>query len=201
MKHLIAKLSLAAAALAAPVAMHAQTDRIIGGFTTVAFNQTFLQQLPSLGVTLTDLSGAPLRNGINVLRAVQGVIDLQTTVTDVQFRGGYQALVGGTTIRVEDITLDTTTTSATFTGVLVVNGTVTGRQDILIINRQPAFVLPLQPKNGVLVLPEFSLGLAPAFVAQINQAAGSAVLTPGTQVGTAVATSIVVPDTSRAFEE
>lgn len=194
MKSIVSKLALAVVMLFAPLALQAQTDQITGGYAVFTFTSLLLQQLASAGATLTDLSRNPLQNGALTLPSVQGVIDTQNGNGDLVFRGGYQVVVQGTTIRVEDLAFTINGPSAVFTGIFVVNGQVAGRQDIFTVNQKPNFILPLQQANGTLTLPQLSLGLTPAFLNLINQAAGQTVVSPGTQVGTASAFPVVVPD-------
>ena len=104
-----AGIALALAVSASHVAV-AQTDRIIGGFTTVAFSSSFLDYTRESGIFITDLGGNALQNGIEILPPSQGVIDLQTGVTDVIFKAGFQVgYIGRTTVRVRKSSSSTRT--------------------------------------------------------------------------------------------
>lgn len=192
------KISLAMAAMLAPFTLHAQADRITGGQATFTFTPAFTRQLAALGVALTDLSGAPLANGASVLPTHDGLIDLSNGNGELFFSGGYQVVLSGTTLRVEDVAFTIQGANAIFSGAFLVNGRYSGRQDIFVVNRPPAFNLPLQPQNNTVGLPPLSLGLAPGFVNLLNEATGSQAFTAAVQIATATAQPVVVPDEAAA---
>ncbi len=198
-KTLLAKLSLAATVMLAPLALHAQTDNTVYGRTTVAFNQAFTQQLSSFGVTITDLNGVALPNGTLTLNTLEGVLDLQTAFGDVFFAGGYQVTAQGQTVRVQNLEFSiVNATTAYISGDFVVNGSFVSRQPIFVVNRNPVgtvYTLPLVPQNGTLTLNGFSLGLSPYFVTLINGAIGQPALNAGTQIGTSNVFAVVIPPT------
>ncbi len=197
MKTVLAKLSLTAMVTLAPFALQAQTDNTISGQTTVIFNQEFAQQLSSFGITITDLNGKPLPNNTLTLNTIQGVLDLQTSLGEVEFAGGYLVTAQGQTLRVQDLAFSIENqTTAFISGVFIVNGSFVGRQPIFTVNRNPigtVYTLPLVPQNGHLTFNGFSLGLSQVFVDLINGALGQPALNAGTQIGTSNVTSTVAP--------
>ncbi len=197
MKNTLAKLSLAAVVLFAPLALQAQTDNTISGHTTVAFNPAFAQQLSSFGITIADLNGNPLPNNTLTLNTLGGVLDLQTAFGEVEFSGGYLVTAQGQTLRVQNLAFSIeNATTAFISGVFIVNGTFVGRQPIFTVNRNPVgtvYTLPLQPQNGVLTFNGFSLGLSQVFVDLINGAVGQPALNAGTQIGTSNVFAVVAP--------
>ena len=197
MKSMLAKLGVAAAVTFAPFALHAQTDNVVYGQTTVALNSAFTQQLSAQGVTITDLNGNVLPNGTLTLNTLEGVLDLQTAFGEVFFSGGYQVTAAGQTIRVQDLAFSIeNATTAYISGVFVVNGSFLGRQPIFTVNRNPVgtvYTLPLKPQNGVIAFNGFSLGLSPYFINLINGAVGQSGLNAGTQIGSSNVVAVVVP--------
>ncbi len=190
--------TLALSFLASHHAFAQKTDQIIGGYTTLTFSSTFLDFTQESGITVTDLGGNALLNGIDILPGAQGAIDLQTGVTNVVFKGGLQAVyLGKVTVRVENLILHANETSSAITGDVIENGTLLGRQEIFVVNRNPDLSLPLQVKNGVLTLPTLSLGLSPNFVTQLSKIIGPLV-NAGTVIATAAPIAVVVPDTPAA---
>ena len=194
--------SLCAAGLAlalAGVASHraiAQTDQIVGGITTVTFSSSFVAYTREDGIFLTDLSGNTLQGGAEPLPAIGGAIDLQTGITDVIFKQGFQFnYIGRTTLRVENLILSATQTGSNITADVIVNGHLLGRQEVFIVNQNPNLSLPLPVVDGILTLPTLSLGLAPAFVTQLDAIIGPLV-NAGTEVATASPIAVVVPDTT-----
>lgn len=185
-----------ALAFAFPLTLHAQqTDRVVGGFTPVIFNQQFLSQISAFGIAVTDLAENPLQNGTNVLPTVQGAIDLQTGATDVSSKGGYEFRSQGLTVRLEDFTLQASQANSSISGLVVVNGRFLGRQTVFIVNQNPNLPIPLPVTNGTLQLPPLSLGFAPAFASAVNQLLGKQIFNPAVQIATEAPTAIVVPDT------
>ncbi len=198
--NILVKTGLAVTLLLAPFAAQGQTERIIGGYTSITLNATFQQQLSASGIAITDLAQNALQNGTNVLPDVQGVINLQSANTHVFFKGGYQVVFQGTTVRLEDFLLNVTGPSAIYSATFIENGQVLGRREIFFVNQNPNLVLPLQVQTSMIKLPELSLGLAPAFIREINRLTGQQTLNAGTQVATSNSFPIVVPDTPAAVQ-
>ncbi len=179
----------------------AQTDRIVGGYTTVTFSSSFLDYTQESGIAVTDLQGDALQSGIEVLPADRGAIDLQTGVTDVVFKGGFQvAYIGRTTVRVENLILHASQTASAITGDVIENGNLLGRQEVFVVNQNPNLSLPLQPVNGVLTLPTLSLGLSPKFTTQLSRVIGPLV-NAGTEIASAAPIAVVVPDTAPTTQQ
>jgi len=196
--NIFTKLGVAATVMLAPFALQAQqTENIVYGRTTVIFNPAFTQQLSSLGATITDLSQAPLPNGTLTLTALEGIFDLQTSLGEVFFSGGYQVIINGQTIRVQDLAFSiNNATTAFISGVFVVNGQFTARQPVFTVNRNPigtVYNLPIKPQNGTITLNGFSLGLSQTFVDLINGAMGQPVVNAGTQVGISNVFDVLAP--------
>ena len=174
----------------------AQTDQIVGGITTLTFSSSFIDYTRESGIFLTDLSGNTLQNGAEPLPATQGAIDIQTGITDVIFKEGFQfAYIGRTTLRVENLILHASQTGSDITGDVIVNGHLLGRQEVFIVNKNPNLSLPLPVEDGVLTLPTLSLGLSPEFVTQLDAIIGPLV-NAGTEVAQAAPIAVVVPDTT-----
>ena len=173
----------------------AQTDQIVGGITTVTFSSSFIDYTRESGIFLTDLNGNTLQNGAEALPATQGAIDVQTGITDVIFKEGFQfAYIGRTTLRIENLILHASQTGSDITGDVIVNGHLLGRQEVFIVNKNPNLSLPLPVEEGVLTLPTLSLGLSPQFVTQLDAIIGPLV-NAGTIVAQATPIAVVVPDT------
>ncbi len=197
MKSLFAGLTAAALLMLAPAALHAQTRTIAYGRTSVTFTPAFNQALAAQGVVISDLTTLqPLQNGVDTFTGIEGVLDLNTALGEVVFAGGYQVVVNGQTIAIQDLAFQISTpTTATVSGIFTVNGTFLSRQTIFVVNMDPHLTLPLQVQNGTLTLPMMSLGLAPYFVSLINQAAGQQIFNAGTQVATANEFAVFAPTT------
>ncbi len=193
-------LTVLAAVALAPAALHAQTDSIVYGRATITLAPAFVQQLGSIGATVTDLSQAPLVNGAEVFTALEGAIDLQTSFNEVIYQGGYLVSINGSTIRVQDLALELTATGAVFSGLFIENGTFVGRQNIFNISQQggPAPSLPLVPENGTISHNGLSLSLAPAFISAINSAVGQSALNANTVIGGLDLYSVLLPTAAAA---
>ena len=176
----------------------AQTDQIVGGITTVTFSSSFVAFTREDGIFLTDLAGNTLEGGAEPLPATAGAIDLQTGVTDVIFKQGFQFnYIGRTVLRLENLILSATATGSNITADVIVNGQLLGREEVFIVNKNPNLTLPLPVVDGILTLPTLSLGLAPAFVTQLDNIIGPLV-NAGTEVATAAPVAVVVPDAPAA---
>ena len=169
-----ASLALALTGLASQRAI-AQTDQIVGGITTVTFSSSFIDFTREDGIFLTDLAGNTLQGGAEPLPAVEGAIDLQTGVTDVIFKQGFQFdYIGRTILRVENLILNASQTGSDITGDVIVNGQLLGRQEVFLVNKNPNLSLPL-----------------------LDTIIGPLV-NAGTEVATAAPVAVVVPDTTAA---
>ena len=196
MKAFVICMGLLAVSVLAPVPLQAQSSTIIGGYASIVLNPTFIQRLNASGINITDLASNPLQDGVNNLPSLEGVIDLQNGNGGLVFSGGYQILFQGTMVRVQDITFNISGPNATFSGILTAGGKVLGRRDLFFVNQKPNFSLPLRVQSGTVSLPQLSLGLAPDFITELNQAAGHTTITADLQAGTASAFPLVVPDTA-----
>ncbi len=204
MKTILAGLTAAALLAFAPAVSHAQTRTIAYGRTSIAFVPTFVEQLAGQGVTISDLTTLqPLQNGFNSFTALEGVFDLQSAHGEVVFAGGYIVNVNGQTIRVQDlafsISSSVSSSGALVSGAFTVNDVFIGRQPIFIVNMDPMIPLPVVVQNGELTLHNMSLGLAPNFVALVNQAAGQPILNAGTKIATANEYTVFAPATPTAL--
>ncbi len=172
-------------------------NQIFGGYTSITFNSSFVASTRESGIFLSDLNGNPLPSAttpgelVDNLGTVSGVIDLDTGVTNVSFRGGFLInYVGRTAVRVENLVLRADKRGSAITGDLTENGAFLGREEIFVVNQNPGLVLPLKPVAGVLTLPTLSLGLSPRLIAQVAPIIGSQ-FTPATQVATASPIAVV----------
>ncbi len=172
-------------------------NQIFGGYTSITFNSSFVASTRESGIFISDLNGNPLPSAktpgelVDNLGTVSGVIDLDTGVTNVSFRGGFLInYVGRTAVRVENLVLRAGTEGSAITGDLTENGAFLGREEIFLVNQNPGLVLPLKPVAGVLTLPTLSLGLSPQLIAQVAPIIGSQ-FTPATQVATASPIAVV----------
>ncbi len=200
MKTILAGLAAAALLAFAPAVSHAQTRTIAYGRTSIAFTPSFLEQLAGQGVTITDLAtGQPLQNGFNSFTALEGALDLKSAYGEVVFAGGYVVNINGQTIRVQDLAFNISSSGAVISGAFTTNDVFAGRQPIFIVNMNPNLTLPIPVQNGAITLPGMSLGLAPNFVALVNQAAGQPILNPGIQIAAANEYAVFAPATPTAL--
>ncbi len=175
-------------------------NQILGGYTSITFSSSFVASTRESGIFISDLNGNPLPSAktpgelVDNLGTVAGVIDLDTGETNVSFRGGFLInYIGRTTVRVENLILNTGKAGAAITGDFTENGAFLGRKEIFLVNQNPELVLPLKPTAGILTLSTLSLGLSPQLIAQIAPIIGSQ-FTPATQVATATPIAVVSQD-------
>ena len=175
-------------------------NQILGGYTSITFSSSFVASTRESGIFISDLNGNPLPSAktpgelVDNLGTVAGVIDLDTGETNVSFRGGFLInYIGRTTVRVENLILNTGKAGAAITGDFTENGAFLGRKEIFLVNQNPDLVLPLKPTAGILTLSTLSLGLSPQLIAQIAPIIGSQ-FTPATQVATATPIAVVSQD-------
>ena len=209
MKLLFGKVTFALLAAIAPAALHAQqTEAIVYWRATIVLSPAVLQQFATLGVTITDLSQthwpwrhgseAPTQNGTNILTALEGAIDLQTSSNEVVYAGGYQIKIGASTIQIRNLTLDLVGPSAIFSGIVIENDTFVGREAIFAISAQGPPSLPIVPQHGTISHNGLSLTFEQPFVNLIGGVAGNSGLNTTAQIGTLDLYSVLAPLTASA---
>ena len=195
MKLRFAKLTLAGLTLVATAALHAKnTEAIAYGRATVVLTPAVLQQLAAHRISVTDLSRAPLHAGANVLPALEGAIDLDTSFNEVVYGGGYVFTVGSNVIQIRSLTLDLVGPSAVFSGIVIKNGAFVGREaifSIIALGGPPP--LPIVPVNGTISHNGLSLSFEEPFISLINAAAGDTGLNTTTQIATLDLYSVLAP--------
>jgi hypothetical protein len=177
-------------ALSCTPLMHAQnnpsqTPSVDFGRSTVQLNSAFVNTLTSLGAVVTDLHGNPMQNNSFTLNAVAGAIDLTTSAGEIEHAGGLLISVAGTTLRIQNFTLDTSNpTAPVLSAAFIINDHFAGRTQLFNVQPPAGFSLPLVPQAGVLQVNGLSLTLNAAAATLLNNLFGAPVLSPGLPIGT-----------------
>lgn len=182
----VSRLALLAVAAFAGTAF-AQNSRVVeSGETTVVLCDSFLNSLKSLGlaygvVAPTQLNGTTVNFPIN-----GGAIDLQTALGNIGHNGGLTLSAGGTTVALENFTIDTTGSAPVITGIVVANGALSGRITLFDLALPSDFTTPIKLDDAVLTnLRNVSVTLDAAGAAALNSAFHTNALSGGLKVGTA----------------
>ena len=173
MHSFIRKFALAAAVLTAGRLLPAQQiQSIVSGRTAVQLNSSFMQSLEALGANFTDLGLAALQNGSITFPIATGSVDLNTVAGELQHKGGLAMQADGHTIELLDWTLDITGAQPTVSALFVIDGSITGRFPLFLVQPPVNLALPLQPQGGVIAIKQASLFLSPAGASTFNSLFG-----------------------------
>lgn len=173
MRFLSKRLALAAVVLAATSMLPAQQVRsIVSGRTTMQLNSNFVQSVQALGANFTDLGLAALQNGSVTFPIATGSVDLNTVAGELQHKGGLVIQAEDETIQLLDWKLDITGSQPTISVLFVINGSITGRFPLFLVQPPVDLALPLQPQGGIIFIKQASLFLSQAGAATFNNLFG-----------------------------
>lgn len=187
MHRFLHKLLLAATLSFVVTAVEAQqVNNIVSGRTAMQLNSTFMQTIESYGASFSDLGLAALQNGSLSFPIAKGAIDLNTVAGELRHTGGLVITADGRQIQLLNWVLDTTGSTPTITVLFVIDGSVSGRFPLFLVQPPVNLNLPLQPQGGVLSIHQASLFLSQAGATTFNNLFGldgSEQMQPNTPVG------------------
>ena len=175
--------------------MQAQTDQVELGRTSVTFSQEFGGTLIALGLSASAVSPATLQTGTGVATfpITEGAIELPTARAEINHAGGFILSNGSTQVRLENFTIDTTSTPV-LTGLVVSNNSLVGRIAIFDLQLPSGLTLPLAPTaDGLVNLQGVGMKLDAAAASALNSAFSVTAFQAGSNVGTANAIAFVAP--------
>ncbi len=125
-------------------------------------------------------------NGSTTLTGVGGVLDLSSAVGELVHTGGLLLTMGSNTMRLQDLIIDTTNTSApVISGLVIVNNVTVSRFPIFTLAAPPGFTVPLPSTAGTVQLSGINIAISPAMASQLNSFIGANVVpASGVSAGT-----------------
>ncbi len=185
LKNLFPKLALALSVAAAPMMLHAQAQDIAYGRLTINFDPTFIQNVQSIGISITDLNGNALVNNSLTMTSVGGSLDVTNGAGEVLHTGGIMLKIGSNVVRVENMVIDTTNSSTPeITGLYVINGKILGRIPVFTLSAPPGITVPLPVNAGTTSLNGIYINIAAATAMQLNTLIGGNAVPTGSNAGT-----------------
>ncbi len=197
MKTLLRNFSVAAAMTAAAVALPAQTKTVTQGHATFS-SSSFLKYVASFDVSVTDLGGIAAVNTPETFPVTEGQLDLKTGAGEIATLGGYILSGNGNTVRIVDLTLDSTNPSSpVVTALFIVNDILVGRRPLYQVTVPAGITLPLKPQGSLEQLNGLGLTLTQAAANTLNNAIiiSEPVLLPGESGGTVDVSAVLRPIT------
>ena len=167
-------------------AVRAETGTVESGRTSVKLSEEFIGALTSLGVTAGVVDPSRVYGGSVTFPVTGGAVDLATARGEIAHSGGLTLSAGGTEVRLQSFTIDTTGSAPVLTGLVVVNDGLLGRVPLFDLQLPSGITLPLKPsENGKLRIND--VGVTPTSVAAdaLNGIFGVTAFTPGFNIGTA----------------
>ena len=173
MRQFLAKLAVVVVAVvgAGPLAAQ-QVHSIVSGRTTLQLNQQFVQTIASYGASFSDLGLAALQTGTVSFPIANGAVDLNTVAGELRHKGGLIISANGDQIELRDWVLDITGPQPTISALFVINGALTGRLPLFLVQPPVDLALPLQPQGGVIAIKQASLFLSAAGASTFNSLFG-----------------------------
>jgi hypothetical protein len=174
----------------------AQTVVTQSGQTSVQLSSDFLNALQSLSVTPGVLNPTTLSSkGVVTFPITGGAVDAKTAKGQITHSGGLTLTAGGTTVAIENFTIDTTGSGPVLYGIAAVNGSVAGVLPLFNLQLPAGFKLPLKPTAGVLVtLKGVGVTLTSTAANTLNSVFGVTAFQGGLNIGTATVQAFVVPN-------
>lgn len=173
MRFAIKKLGFAAMVLATTSLLPAQQVRsVVSGRTAMQLNSSFVQSIQALGANFADLGLAALKNSSVSFPIASGSVDLNTVAGELQHKGGLVIQADGRQIQLLNFTLDITGSQPTISAQLVIDGSISGRFPLFLVQPPVNLALPLQPQGGMIVIKQASLFLSQAGASAFNSLFG-----------------------------
>ena len=150
-------------------AVQAETGTVESGRTLVKLSAEFIGALQSLGVTAGVVDPSRVYGGSVTFPVTGGAVDLATARGEIAHSGGLTLSAGGTEVRLQSFTIDTTS-APVLTGLVVVNDGLLGRVPLFDLQLPSGITLPLKPSdNGKLRLKDVGVTLSSAAAGALNQ--------------------------------
>jgi hypothetical protein len=166
-------------------AVRAETGTVESGQTSVKLSAAFAGALASLGVTAGVVDLSRLFGGSVTFPVTGGAVDLATARGEIAHSGGLTLSAGGTEVRLQSFTIDTTS-APVLTGLVVVNDGLVGRVPLFDLQLPSGITLPLKPsENGKLRLKDVGVTLTSVAAGALNQIFHVKAFTSGFNIGTA----------------
>ena len=166
-------------------AVQAETGTVESGRTSVKLSEDFVGALTSLGVTAGVVDPSRVYGGSVTFPVTGGAVDLATARGEIAHSGGLTLSAGGTEVRLQGFTIDTTS-APVLTGLVVVDGGLLGRVPLFDLQLPSGITLPLEPsEGGKLRLKGVGVTLTSVAAGALNQIFGVTAFTPGFNIGTA----------------
>jgi hypothetical protein len=168
--------------LAGTSALAQKTETVRAGLTSVKLSSELVTALQSLGVAPGTVAPTELRNGKATFPVTGGAIDLKSLKGEVIHSGGLTLTAGGTQVRLQAFTIDTTGSAPVLTGLVVKDGVLLGRVPLFDIGLSNASI---QVHDEVLKINGVGLTLNKAAAGALNSSFGVSAFTAGFPIGTA----------------
>ena len=145
----------------------AQTAQVNEGSLTLAFNQSFKQQLSSSNIQTTYIADEVSGSASEQFAVEGGVIDKSNGSSEIQSNGGITFSQNGTTVTLQRLAVESTDSSAAkITALVLVNGVYAGRHPVFTITSGAAYHFPIQ--NGQISSGELAFKVTKEFAAEID---------------------------------
>lgn len=175
-------------ALAGTSALAQKTETVRAGLTSVKLSSELVTALQSLGVAPGTVAPTEVYNGKATFPVTGGAIDLKSLKGEVIHSGGLTLTAGGTQVRLQSFTIDTTGSAPVLTGLVVKDGVLLGRVPLFDIDLSNASI---QVHDEVLKIKGVGLILDKAAAGALNSFFGVSAFTAGFPIGTAKVVAVL----------
>lgn len=189
MAHLLKKLSLAAAVMAAAASISttsafAQDVYVVqGGRTTVTLTKGFIDTIANNNIVATTVYGSQLYNGKIDFPITSGAVSLKTAAGQLLHSGGINLTLGSKVVRLDSFIVNTLSDQPFVTGLVIVDGKFVGRIKVFDVELPSDLTLPIVPKDGDFFLSGVKLTLDEEAATALNAAFSTKAFNPGAGFG------------------
>lgn len=192
------KVSMAILFTLAATVLQAQTYTVESGKTSVTLSSEFVSALHSLRVTPGTIGPTTISGGIATFPAVAGAVDVNNAKGQILHSGGLTLADAKVRVRLQSYIIDTTGSSPTISGIVVVNGAMVGRMTLFDVQLPSGIKFPLMPTNGdMLALSGIRLTLDSGAAAALNKVFDVNAFMGGLKIGTAKVSMTVYEDAGK----
>ncbi|HEY2468287.1 MAG TPA: hypothetical protein VGI45_10695 [Terracidiphilus sp.] len=179
----------AAAALSAvliPGAFAQKTVTATSGSASMSFSANMSNFLTPLGLSVGTVNPTSFsHNNTATLTLATGVVDLDSGAVNLVYNGGFTIEgAGSTTIRFQNLTIDSTGKTPVMTAIVVVNNQVWGRYMLFDLTPPASMSLPFSTHGVNWTLNGVQLALDPSASALLNSIYGVSQFSPGVNLAT-----------------
>jgi hypothetical protein len=172
-------------AVLVPSTFAQNTVTATSGSATISFSSNMSSFLTPLGLSVGQVDPTSISHGNATLTLATGVVDLASGGVNIVYSGGFTIEgAGSTTIRFQNLTIDTTGNTPVMTAIAVVNNQIRGRYTLFDLTPAAGTTLPFTLHGVNWTLNGVQLALDTSTTTLLNSVYGVSQFTGGVNIAT-----------------